>query len=703
MWLAAFLWSGPLFAQRASFPLTEPSLSEKVFITADQVDYDQAQQVLHLQGQVEIRQDPWLLTAQEVEVNMVTRQALATGQVRITRGEGKGRRTVLSADQAQVDLSGTGGWMVQARLSIPWKEGEFNLQGQRMERVNENTFRIEQGSMTPCQCPPNQTPDWEVQAQRLTAETEEKVSLSSAKIKIRGRTVFYLPYLSYPIGDQRRTGFLLPVLDYSNRNGFEATLPFFWPFSPAADLTLLPHEITNRGFEPGAEVRYNLGPEAEGNAHAYYISDQKEQAERWSAQLQHTSERAQGYSLKTDLNLISDNEYMTDFNHDLGHRYDRYLESRLIADHAGRDTHAFALFSWSDDLQGGDLRPSPAGPDLDEQMVQRLPEARFQLLTRQLLGPLHADLSARAEDYWREDLRLGRGQMLDLFPRLVVPAQLGNALQFFAAAGYHGLLYHPDPAFNPDSSALGQAEAAGEISSEFVRVYPGRPEGNRFRHTLEPKLLVFYQSEPNQPPDSFFPVADPRPEQGFCGVNLESRLFRKSNAPSPVSPAREMSRVKLTQYFDWVHGDFTDLRLEGRSALSHGFHLDMESFFGWKDDNFTRVESRLSYHDPRKNEFMFGYRWDTGQVNTPFFQFTTRRGNDLLGGMELGLGSRLRARYRGHYSLEYDRFVAQLLGFNYTGKQKCWGVGLTLADRLRPDEPSQPHDYSGQLTFQLEK
>jgi LPS-assembly protein len=708
-WLVAGLLSGPLFAQRAPLRLTEPKLTEKVFIAADQVDYDQARQMLHLTGHVEIRQEPYRLLANDVEINMATRQAFASGQVRITTlegGEGKTNRTVLSADQAQVDLSGTPlerGWMMQARLSVPWQEGEFNFQGRRMKRVNENTYEIEQGSMTPCQCPPNQTPDWEVQARRLTAETQQQASLSSARIKIRGRTVFYLPFLAYPIGTERRPGFLLPVLDYSNRNGFEATLPFFWPFVPSADLTLLPHYLERRGFEAGAEARYNLGPAAEGIAHGYYIWDQQEQVERWSAQLQHTSNWGQAYSVKTDLNLISDNEYLTDFNHDVGHRYDRFLESRMIAERAGHDTHAYAEFSWFDDLQGGDLRPSPAGPDRDALMVQRLPEVRFQLLTRQLLGPLYTDVALRADDYWREDLSLGRGQMLDLFPRLVLPARLGPALHFFAAAGFHGLLYYPDPAFNPDASAFGQAEAAAEISSEFFRVYPGRPDGNRYRHTLEPKLLVFYQSEPNQPPDSFFPAADPRPELGFFGLNLESRLFSNSNAPAPASPTREMSRVELTQYYDWVHGDFPDLRLEGRSALGHGFRLEMESFFGWDDHSLNRVESRLSYHDPRQNEFMFGYRWDTGQVNTPFYQFQTRRGNDLLAGTELDLGSRLRLRYRAHYSLEYDRFVAQLLGFNYQGKQKCWGLGLALADRLRPDQPNGPHDYSGQVTFQLEK
>ena len=701
--VTALFLPAALPAEKKFTPLPKPKPTEKVLISADRVDYDRDKEILHLRGRVEIRQDPWRLLAEEVQVNLTTRLAYATGGVKIIQGEGKETRTLLTADQAEVDLSGTAGWMIQARLAVPWEKGEIALEGQRMERVNETTYRIEAGSMTPCQCQPNQTPDWEVQARRLTAETEKEVRLSSARVKIRGRTVFYLPDFTYPIGSQRRTGFLLPILDYSNRNGFEATLPFYWPFSPSADLTLLPHSIANRGFESGAEFRYNLGKEAEGAAHAYSISDSKDRAERWSAQLQHTSEWSPGYTLQTDLNLISDNEYLTDFNHDLGHRYDRNLESRLIAGRSWPDAHLFTEFSWFDDLQGGDLRPSPLGPDLDQTMIQRLPEVRFQLLTRPLAGPLYADLSGRADDYWREDQKLGRGQMLDLFPRLALPARLADTLEFFAAAGWHGLLYHPDPEFDPESSALLQPEASAQISSELFRVYPGQPQGNRYRHTLEPKLFVFYQGEPNQPSDSFFPAADPRPEQGFFGLNLESRLFRKSNLPPAASPARQMSRVELTQVYDWVMGGFPDLRLEGLSALGGGFHLQSDIYYGWETEGFTRIESRLFYRDQNQNEFHFGYRWDSGLVKSPYYQFDTRPGRDLLGGAELKLGSRLQARYRGHYSLEYSRFIAQLLSLDFAGKQKCWGLGLAFADRLRPDQPNYPHDYSTQVTFRLEK
>ena len=690
------------FAQ--AFPgLAQPKLDELVHISADRVNYDREREVLMLSGNVEIRQDPWWLKAEQVEVDLKTRQALAQGGVQVLQGQGEAARVLLAADQAVVDLSGNTGWMVAARLSVPWSGGEINLQGERIERLDEKTYRIEHGTMTPCQCPEGKTPDWEVEASRLTAETENRVSVASARIKIRGHTVFYVPYLSYPIGTQRKTGFLMPVLDLSSLDGFEATLPFFWAFHPSADLTLYPHYIADRGFESGAELRYDLGPPAKGEWRGYFIPDVEEKEYRWSGQVRHDSTYGRHLRLSADLNLVSDNEYPIDYDHDLGHRYDRWLESRVIGEAADRDAHLWAEFSRFDDLQGGDLRTSPFGPDIDETVVQRLPELRVNLLTRRLAGPLAADLSFRGEHYWRDDLELGRGQMADLYPRLLLAHRLFGALPFVASGGYHGVIYRPDPGFDRDLSAFGQPEAAGELSAVFERVYPGQPEGRRARHTVEPKFFAFYQGEPRGINDEFFPEADPRPEQGFAGFNLENRLFRKSNRPDSAAPAKEMTRVELTQVYDWVAKEFSDLRLEGSSGFGRGFRVHLDSYWGWDQGNWTRVETRLAYRDESRTEYYLGYRWDTGELKSPLFAFEPRSGRDLFGGLETPLGRRLRGSYRGHYSLEFERFISQALVFDYMGQQKCWGARLTLADRLRPDQPDQPHDYSASVTFQLEK
>ncbi len=39
---------------------------------------------------------------------------------------------------------------------------------------------------------------------------------------------FYSPYLQLPIGDKRRSGFLIPNGNYSRSSGFDFQLPYYW-------------------------------------------------------------------------------------------------------------------------------------------------------------------------------------------------------------------------------------------------------------------------------------------------------------------------------------------------------------------------------------------------------------------------------------------------------------------------------------------
>jgi LPS-assembly protein len=60
-------------------------------------------------------------------------------------------------------------------------------------------------------------------------------------------SVFYSPYLQLPVGDKRRSGFLIPNAKYSTTNYFEFYLPYYWNIAPNMDATITPHYIHKRG------------------------------------------------------------------------------------------------------------------------------------------------------------------------------------------------------------------------------------------------------------------------------------------------------------------------------------------------------------------------------------------------------------------------------------------------------------------------
>ena len=61
----------------------------------------------------------------------------------------------------------------------------------------------------------------------LDTETREGVGRGT-KIEFKGVPLVYVPWFTFPIGDQRKSGFLFPEPGGSSRNGAELLVPYYW-------------------------------------------------------------------------------------------------------------------------------------------------------------------------------------------------------------------------------------------------------------------------------------------------------------------------------------------------------------------------------------------------------------------------------------------------------------------------------------------
>ena len=88
--------------------------------------------------------------------------------------------------------------------------------------------------------------------------------------------VFYLPILYYPIQeDDRATGILMPMYGSSLATGSSISNAFFWAINRSHDATFFHDWMFSRGNGLGAEYRYVLGPQAQGDFRYYWL-DEKE-------------------------------------------------------------------------------------------------------------------------------------------------------------------------------------------------------------------------------------------------------------------------------------------------------------------------------------------------------------------------------------------------------------------------------------------
>ena len=88
------------------------------------------------------------------------------------------------------------------------------------------------GEYTPCDCDfkNGEKPVWQLNSSKVTYDKLNKmIYFKNVVLKIMDYPLFYIPYLSTPDPSvKRKNGFLTPSIGYSNRNGLETTIPYYF-------------------------------------------------------------------------------------------------------------------------------------------------------------------------------------------------------------------------------------------------------------------------------------------------------------------------------------------------------------------------------------------------------------------------------------------------------------------------------------------
>ena len=133
-----------------------------------------------------------------------------------------------------------------------------------------------------------------------------------------------------PVKNKRQTGFLFPELGSSENNGFTFNLPFFWNISDSTDMTIYTEYMVNRGYMPGLEFRYIKAAEDKGLALANYLNDDltdpsetdyyadtgftHTNKDRYWFRGKADQDFGHGWTSRLDVDVVSDRDYLTEFN-----------------------------------------------------------------------------------------------------------------------------------------------------------------------------------------------------------------------------------------------------------------------------------------------------------------------------------------------------------------------------------------------------
>ena len=538
-----------LSEQRAAVREQRPS-----FARAGRIE-GRADRETTLTGDAELRRPGTVIRADRITYYEEDDQVVAAGRVRVVRDG-----NVFTGPELVLRIDTNEGFFSSPSYTLPVYGGRGRAG--RIEFLGQGRLRLFDALYTTCR--PDR-PDWWLQAEQIEIDEVEQVGRGQrARLVFKQRALPVLPLFSFPLGDERRTGFLPPTLYLTSRTGVEIVAPFYWNIAPNRDLTLYPRLFARRGVQLGGEFRY-LEPRSFGAARFEVLpgdrqpTGQSPGATRYFYGLDHSYLNVAGWSGRVVARRVSDDNYFTDFGRTLLAASERSLPLDLSAVRGigGGWVLAMGATRWQNIL---DARASPP--------YDRLPTLQLATDRRDVGG---FDIAARLEatqfsralsptpEGWRFIANPSVSYPFTAPGWFVVPRASLHATQYSLSAN-PATPGDPASALNPTS--LSRVLPTVSVDAGLVFERPVALRGRAFTQTLEPRL--FYVRTPYRD-QSQFPVFD----SGLASFNF-AQLFAENRfvGGDRIADVNQLTTAAVTRLIDPAGREMLRLALGQRLSFT---------------------------------------------------------------------------------------------------------------------------------------
>jgi Organic solvent tolerance protein OstA len=634
--------------------------NQRIDVTSDTGDLGRAGDAV-LSGHVAIRTGQRLLTADEAQINATDRSIQLHGNMEYL--------------DPQLHVRGNNGAYTENGGGT-FEGAQFELLDRSVrgaardaELTPNGTMKLDGVEYTAC--PPGNE-DWRLAAGRIEIDQKNQIGTGrDVRLDFLGVPIFYTPWISFPVGDQRKSGLLFPTIGSSSKNGTQLALPYYFNVAPNYDATLTTRWYSSRGVRLDPELRY-LGDDTRSQLNVEYLVHDEDRGEpRSFVDWRHVTRFAPRSRLLIDAANVSDKDYFEDFG--VGFEgtsvtfVNRYID------------FAQELGAWSFDARAQGYQVIDRELPDEDAPYRILPQLTAIGRWNDLVGDLGATVYAEATNFARD---VGtQGVRLDAEPALDWRVDRGGAF-VEAGAGYRYTQYFLTDVAPGATDSPSRSLPAASLDAGLVLERAAGARGNRVQ-TLEPRVLYLYVPYRNQ---DDLPVFD----TGIPDLNLV-QLFRDNRyvGSDRVGDADQISVGVTTRLLDATQGRqflsatlgqafyFEEPRVRlpdeparTRSSSDMIAEVDLSAFKNWNARFAYQWNPDLTQGE--RTEAFVQYNPSPGQV----LNFGYRFRRDLLEQIDTSGAWPLTRHWRGFarlvYSLKEDKTHDQFVGFEYTSC--CWAV-----------------------------
>jgi LPS-assembly protein len=571
--------------------------------------------------------------------------------------------------------------------------GESNSRGaaENLEINQDGTLSL--GNVEYTTCPP-ESEDWLLQGKSIVLDTGEGIGTAKGmKLRFKNVPILYLPSISFPISDARKSGILTPEIGSAGRSGNEVRVPIYWNIAPNYDATITPRVLTSRGLLVETQFRY-LTERNDGILSAAYLPDDSIlDRERHNVRFEHRTLFDSGWRNRIRFHEVSDSQYFEDLGGSLSVSSTTHLDRNLRFDYYA---DRFSVFAQVQDFQTIDDTIQ-----LSDQPYRRVP---------QLLASANWPVSIFRLGIESEIVNFDRdtgitGWRMNAAPSIEIPIT------------QPGWFFRPSVAFDYTHYELSNALPGEDtsptrsvpISSVDTGLILERTMANTNRiQTIEPRML--YVNIPYRDQDAL-PVFDTiTPDinlvqlyrkNRFLGIDrigdTEQVSIGVTSRILDVASGRELitATIGQTHYLSdrevVLPGlsadtfDTSDYIAQLRFLLFDNVNFDVGHQWETGENGTTKSEARLQYRPANNKVLNVAYR----------FRRDSLEQGDVSWSWPVSSHWNFVGRY--NYSLRDQEMLEQFFGLEY--ESCCWGLRLVSRRHISTRDGTLDSSFGLQLVL----
>ena len=546
-------------------------------------------------------------------------------------------------------------------------------------RVKNNNINLSQVTFSTCTSIDD---SWELSAQSITIDNLAGIGEARNLVfNFKDIPILFLPYLSFPTGDQRKSGLLTPSFGKSSKKGIEISLPYYWNIASNIDLKTTPTLMTKRGMMLSSELRYMTAHQNGVTQIDYLPNDDKTKKSRTYISHNQVLHLSSNWRMNLNGEYVSDNNYFEDLTGTMSSTSRTHLLRQMQLQHLTDD--------WFMEIGMDHYQILDESIISKEKPFRRLPYLNFS--------------GAWYNQALSLDYKLNSGVVFFDKSETISGSRFNVMPEITSSLSFNGISIEPSIALDFTKYNLSIPTELRHLKNDtsperIVPIYSLDMKGifrkywnnGKYTQTLEPRIQAVYIPYRNQDDVPIFDTTIP---------DFRVQLFNKNRyvGQDRLGDTSQMSYGITSQLFNTSDGEsilgftFGQIRYykDRKVSLPHETSLTNNSSsylasIDWKINKEWSMKLGNIW-DSHKNQSMktvakFQYVSEESKI----FNLSYRYRKNILKQMDVSFSWPVRDQWnvvgRYNYSILDRRVLEHFVGLEY--ESCCWGIRLITRKHL---------------------